>query len=965
MDKLTHLSFVLLLAVASPTQDLPLSPALERAIAADELEHDLARAKELLRVVAEDAGQSDGVRRHAWLRLARLQRRAGEEAGDALARAAVGEDAVAVVAREMQAQGKADPAREAELQAKAEAAVERAIQTGDFQEALWFGDAAVPVAIRKFEERLQPLRTVERDLAGLGPLGQVLAAQAQQRQRSAAVLWYLPGDRAQGFLRDGLQSAEVGRRQAVAAGIQLSPELTAARLELARLALRDPDEEVVASALAAGSRMSAADLLPLCLDARNELRRLAILALLRGVQVRFEGMPQTPELRAESEAIAAALPGLLATTSLEEHRRVLGVVALSALYSRAGRTSLLANLSALRDPQSPPVRVPRSAITDWGGNAENAAVLREALVRRGPYPRGGSDASVEFARALANTYVESCWDRSALDAVLATWRLGYCQCSSSWLQKHATDEDAGAVVAGLAGSEALRLAVPWLSQRDLPEVAFGPLRDALQPSPNWDDRPHVLAIGRTGHRDAAAFVRGLVYPRADYAPVVLQALSWIASKRADAESIAALRAQVAASLPITDASPRDDIAAAVGTLVRLGDMEIIGMFDALAEAFAYLRTYGGVVQGQQARVDTSSMPGAGAFRNPLTLSSPLSWLIIGRGQDTPGMWHGYSPEQYRAIWRRVLAPTAGKLSAAWQAARGALAPLPEAAGADPLLVEVFLEATQARLGEAEETPVAGVLTELFEALELGTVPDSLRTRVRDLREAAFTAPAEDVRAAAMESLAAPFDAIDRAHLLRGLADASSRVNRASLRPFEAKLLPLDREVLEHAFRSPHAGSRQQAFPLLRRIRDDVPDILRGLLADPDVEVRYGACIELAHSLRLDAVPALLEALKDPTQRVREAATQALQSIRFYHDEKAHWDRAFAGRAGLTATSAAEALLEQAKPVNDAPTRVLAIRSLGVLGAPETQPFLIEWTKDANAEVAAAAREAVGRIHARK
>lgn len=965
MDKLTHLTFTLLLAAMIPAQDLPLSPALERAIAADELEHDMARAKDLLRAVAEDQAAPDAVRRHAWLRLARLQRRTGEDASDALARAGVGDDAVAVAARELAAQGQADPAREAELQAKAEAAVEKAIQTGDFQEAIWFGAAAVPVAIRKFEERFQPLRTVERDLTGLGPLGEILEAQARQRQRSAAVLWYLPGDRAHRFLRDGLQSADVGRRQAVAAGLQTSPEFPAARLELVRLALRDTDEQVVASALVVGSRMSVADLLPLCLDARNALRRPALIALVRVGSERFGGAPQTPERRADSEAIAAVLPRLLATTSLEEHRLALMVAGYSALYSRAGRTSLASNLAAVRDPQNYVVFFPRSSITDWDGNAENAALLREALVRLGPVSHAGSGASVEFARRLASTYVDSCWDRSALDAVLATWRLGYSPCSVDWLQKHALDEDADAVVAGLAGSEALRSAVRWLSQRDLPEVAFGPLRDALKPSPNWDDRPHVLAIGRTGHRDAGAFVRGLVHPRWDYAPVVLQALSWIASKRADVESIAALRAQVAASLPITDASPRGEIAAAVGTLVRLGDMEIVGMFDDLAGAFSYVRNEGGVAQGQQTKVDVSSLPAGDAFRNPLALASPFDWLILGRGTDTPGWWHGYSREQYRAIWRRVLAPTDGKHGAAWAHASRALAPLPEAAGADPLLVQVILEAAQARVGEVEATTVAGVLAVLFEALERDTVPEPLRMRVRDLREAAFGAPKDDVRVAAMGSLAVPFDANDRAHLLRGLADPSFYVNQAARRPFEEQLVPVDREVVEHAFRAPHMGSRQQAFPLLRRIRNDVPDILRGLLADPDEEIRWAACSELAHSLRLDAVPALLEALKDQAPRVREAATQSLQAIRFYHDEKAHWDRVFDGRAGLTATSAAAALLEQAKPANGAATRILAIRSLGVLGAPETQPFLIEWTKDANAEVAAAAREAVGRIHARK
>lgn len=964
MDKLTHPILTLLLAATIPAQDLPLSPALERAIAADELEHDVARAKDLLRAVAEDQAAPDAVRRHAWLRLARLQRRTGEDASDALARAGVGDDAVAVAARALQAQGQADPEREAELQAKAEAAVEAAIQHGSFQDALWFGAAAVPVAIRKFEERFQPLQPVEPELTGLGPMGEVLAAQAQQRQRSAAILWSLPGDRVAGFLREGLQSTDVRRRRALAAGIQ--QDSAVGRLDLVRLALRDSDADVVVPALRVGFMTSCQDLLPLAVDPRDQVRPLALSALDRWCGSRFKQAPATPERRADCDAIAAALPRLLAATSRAEHSYAVSLASVSCAFSRAGRVALAAQLERVRGAQPLNLNRPQGGLVDEDGDAENATVLREAFVRLGAIEGEWSTAQI-LAANLADLYLSSAWGRSALDAALTAWRLGYARASAQWLGIHAKGEDAGAVVAGLAGNgQALRHASPWLHAHDLPDAAFGPLRDALSSAPSLQyDAALVLAIGRTGHADAPALLRTIAQERKDYAGVVVQAMTWIVSKRPGVETFAALRAQLAALLPLHDGSPRSETAAAVGTLVRLGDMEIIGMFDDLAGAFSYVRNEGGVAQGQQTKFDVSSLPAGDAFRNPLTLASPFDWLILGRRKDTPGRWHGYSPEQYRAIWRRVLAPTDGKHGAAWAHASRALAPLPDAAGADPLLVQAIVEAAQARVGEVEATTVTGVLAVLFEALERDTVPESLRVWVRELREAAFGAPNGDVRAAAMASLAVPFDANDRAHLLRGLADPSFYVNQAARRPFEAQLVPVDREVVEHAFRAPHVGSRQQAFPLLRRIRNDVPDILRGLLADPDEEIRWAACSELAHSLRLDAVPALLEALKDQAPRVREAATQSLQAIRFYHDEKAHWDRVFDGRAGLTATSAAAALLEQAKPANDAASRILAIRSLGVLGAPETQPFLIEWTKDANAEVAAAAREAVGRIHARK
>ena len=68
---------------------------------------------------------------------------------------------------------------------------------------------------------------------------------------------------------------------------------------------------------------------------------------------------------------------------------------------------------------------------------------------------------------------------------------------------------------------------------------------------------------------------------------------------------------------------------------------------------------------------------------------------------------------------------------------------------------------------------------------------------------------------------------------------------------------------------------------------------------------------------------------------------------------------------MTQSSAAAALIDQAKPANnDKATRLLAIRSLGTLGAAEALPFLIAWTKDDDAEIAKAALEATTAINNR-
>src|SRR5262245_3799165 len=89
-------------------------------------------------------------------------------------------------------------------------------------------------------------------------------------------------------------------------------------------------------------------------------------------------------------------------------------------------------------------------------------------------------------------------------------------------------------------------------------------------------------------------------------------------------------------------------------------------------------------------------------------------------------------------------------------------------------------------------------------------------------------------------------------------------------------------------------------------------LVLALTKDADDEVRKAAANCLGAMVSKDAVPALIELLRDPNEQVRSRATEALTRIRFYHEQQAHWDRVIKGLDSSPA-SAAEKLLLQAKP----------------------------------------------------
>ncbi len=136
-------------------------------------------------------------------------------------------------------------------------------------------------------------------------------------------------------------------------------------------------------------------------------------------------------------------------------------------------------------------------------------------------------------------------------------------------------------------------------------------------------------------------------------------------------------------------------------------------------------------------------------------------------------------------------------------------------------------------------------------------------------------------------------------------------------------------------------------------------LIEPLLTDEGEYVRRVACQFFERCLDRKYAPALIKSLKDSDEEVRKAAQKTLEAIRFYDQEKSRWERIL-GSTGL-GSDPTEALVKQAQS-KEQRIRIAAVRSLGTLGKAEVLPFLISLMQDADSEVAKAAELAVERIN---
>jgi HEAT repeat protein len=132
-------------------------------------------------------------------------------------------------------------------------------------------------------------------------------------------------------------------------------------------------------------------------------------------------------------------------------------------------------------------------------------------------------------------------------------------------------------------------------------------------------------------------------------------------------------------------------------------------------------------------------------------------------------------------------------------------------------------------------------------------------------------------------------------------------------------------------------------------------------AEPNAAIN--AAKLLARNEGAGATAELLQQLQHPIDDVVTAARQLLQQLRDDREQRAYWTEANSG-IDLRPQTAATKLLQQAKAGEPKEQRLLALRSLAALGAAEALPYLIDATKDADADIAAAARATITAIHQR-
>lgn len=154
---------------------------------------------------------------------------------------------------------------------------------------------------------------------------------------------------------------------------------------------------------------------------------------------------------------------------------------------------------------------------------------------------------------------------------------------------------------------------------------------------------------------------------------------------------------------------------------------------------------------------------------------------------------------------------------------------------------------------------------------------------------------------------------------------------------------------------------------LRNMDGDLVEPLRTELAKclrhVNWMIRRDASGLVGRELGERSVPLLLPLLRDSVVEVRERASAMLDELRDARMQADYWSRA-GDRIDTSKAGAARKLLAQAKPDQDQAQRLLAIRSLALLDAPEALPYLIDWTKDADEQVQKAALDAIQQMHRR-
>jgi len=816
-------------------------------------------------------------------------------------------------------------------------AIERSIDD-TIRELHFFGDAAAAAVVEQLRQ--------ERGATGPGaapdadPVVRVLAER----------LWSLGTTPAQQYLAEVANDPWVEWRRTIVAPARLATDdllLTAA----AFLRDADPTGEVARVAAKVGARLPADTIVQLVADASPIVRAAAW----TGLEDRWDETPVGEQERLVPR-VAARLSAEVSSTEprSREAARALLVAFLMRGPAAARRlafqhfTALPANLS--------PGRWIKEPIGD-----EELQLLASAGRSLGECPRLGADdhGLQRTLHAIVKSHGPT-WSTAGVDSLFELIELGYAQPldpakpvtrnERPWVDRLAdvaSTEQVGRAIrltlqiadpadlllrlAARPGHAAFFAAARTTLESALEGKATGwRVYEATRPDlpPNQisrEARGLVRIAARSGADDAPAWLTSLVTRDPEFAEIVaygLVALSIATDREPVRAGLRKLLADEASDRP-TSTKARS---MAFAELIRLGDAPAI---DSFAGAL------------RRGILDDVEHPRATSFAGP----------VLGLLGHSGNAWHRYDAPHLAKAWDAVLG--SGSLLVVRQLESGKVdlpaVALPSALRRLPTLVSSTNLSTRFALAQKVTEPLRAVT-----AAEVTTNPELRAAIAAALRDANDDAVTMTVLARLAPAVAALFGTELRECVTNGRA---GRVVAA----LQAAGLPVSDAEWAAALRSPDWRTALDAIPTNASgaVRGEVETMLR----DPDDHRRAAACGALARWLSKDAVAPLLDALRDPTPQVRTAATDALQQIRFHAEQQGFWSK---DRNAVDTSPAATAakLLAQAMPDQGKEQRLLAIRSLATLGAAEALPHLIDWSKDRDADVAAAARQALDAIHSR-
>lgn len=999
--KNTHRIFALLVLALSASstalaqEELLTHPELERAIVIEELEHDLQQALTIYEKLALDPQLSDELQRYASLRLGRLRGRLGNPDGAraAFADAAKGDDTIARLAKAELADPGRDEERARLLREEArnwigkirkhelieDMPLSRYLgEDSILRNMLWIGPGAAPEIAREIETQMSEPSPDYHYVTDL-----------------AYVLWHVGGPDAAAYLDSIRARDNVELRRAILRGLtgasHFGTEFAARDLvSVAQAFLTDSDPDGITQTYALGHTPGRRDhrnwllydveAVLVMTDSPIPAVRIAAFGLIAAEWKELRGKsserswvdPFTPRLARELDDVNPSVV-----------QAAYGALANVGMLSASSRALLVQKLPSLRSDFHLNVNGGFTAPPDDPGIAMLLPMLRELGSSTDKTDR---DRSVQ---RLIGAYLPSL-KRDSLDLVLEYSKLGYDNSHQipKWIAANCNAQDSARVLHAVAEEPALESLLNWAAEAELtPECwpALQMLSERFAENVTLEDSDYEtlwLAIGRAATPEAISFLvdalgEEVTQERHYYLTNALLRASVV---RPEADAKDALCRAFVVKTPGDDpdwktARHRQLIFA---RLVELGDLRAFTLLPAAQElglSSATLGSYG------------TPPPRASRYsRWTVENVSILVWHELWENQWTH--FHGYSDADFATVWDMSFERAKNEPQAKiWRSLHSALGaesrsdlemeadlhvkglPIPDRyIGVQPKLVAVAARHWAMRAPKDSGDPSSEVhngLALLLDIRRRRVLNDTAVNQALDeLHSACLASSFWRIRKTALQLMPSePKDAARRADLA-ALIDPNANVARVAMERIFDSQQPVSRELFQLVLQNPEYKIRTRAITTLAPyVEGGAAEIIKGLLKDPSTSVRVNACQFLATQVDSNPVPELLVALSDVELEVREAAASALRAIRFYHDEKAHWDRVFAGTE-LSTNGAAAALLKQANASNTIEVRLLAIRSLGALAAAETLPFLIEWTTDTNSEIQSAARAAIARIHSK-